>query len=198
VAPRLDARQCPGIQEGVAADGYREVVATVLTLHPDGVRDPPHARVVEQHGLDDRLKEVDEIVVPADVRELVRQHGFDLLGGEPGHGGRGKQQHGFQRTDHDRHLNPRRLQQPYVCAEPKPHREAIDGADPCLVGLECIVSNEPACLPPSTGKSNRTDADAGKPTRDQPREPRGGERLTNRTGRDATTGVCTVVRRYPD
>ena len=48
-----------------------ELVGDLLALDADAVRQPPHDRVVEQHGLDRVLQQVDEVVVAADVGELV-------------------------------------------------------------------------------------------------------------------------------
>jgi hypothetical protein len=130
--------------------------------------------MVEQHRLHNRLNEVDEVVVPADVRELVRQHRLDLLRGEAAHRCSREQQHRLQRPDDYRHLDPRGLEQLYGCAQPEPGRQSVDGTDPRLVRLERILTNEPACLPPPARESNRAEADADKPARNEPREPDGG------------------------
>ena len=65
---------------GIAAQADGEIVAAVLALGANPPRQPPDGRVIEQQRLDERLQQVDEIVVPADVRELVRQDRLELLG----------------------------------------------------------------------------------------------------------------------
>lgn len=64
---------------GVAGDAYGEVVAAVLTLDANLVGDPPYGRVIESEYLDDALEHVDEIVVAADVCQLMCEEGFQLL-----------------------------------------------------------------------------------------------------------------------
>ena len=75
----LDGGERAGVGDDVAAGSHREIVAAVFALLPDLPADPPDRRVVEEQGLDARLHEVDEIVVPANVRELVGEQELDLI-----------------------------------------------------------------------------------------------------------------------
>ena len=74
----LEIRKRARIRHRVAAQTHGEIVAAVLPLTADTVREPPHNGVVEEQGLEQGLQKIDEIVVPADVRELVRENGFHL------------------------------------------------------------------------------------------------------------------------
>ena len=71
------------IDQAIAADRDRQIVAAVLALGAHFGRHPPHGRVIEEQRLDDRLQQVDEIVVPPHVRELVRENRFELLRRQP-------------------------------------------------------------------------------------------------------------------
>ena len=62
----------------IAARGHSQVVAAVFAQDAQLVRNPPHGRMVEEQGFDDRLNQVHEIVVPPHVCELVRQDRFEL------------------------------------------------------------------------------------------------------------------------
>jgi hypothetical protein len=61
------------VVDRAAAGRDREVVAAVLPLDPHALRHPPHRRVVEEQRLCRGLDEVDEVVVAADVGQLVGQ-----------------------------------------------------------------------------------------------------------------------------
>ncbi len=95
----------------IAAQADREIVAAVLALDPDAVRQPPDGRMVEEQSLDERLQQIDHVVVAADVRELVREDCFELIRRHPGQGA--------ARNEHDRtqppndgwHFHHRGLQQ---------------------------------------------------------------------------------------
>ena len=78
-AQRLEIGQRAGVGDRIAAQADREIVAAVLALDADAARQPPHRGVIEEQRLDQRLQQVDEIVVAADVRELVREDRFELL-----------------------------------------------------------------------------------------------------------------------
>jgi hypothetical protein len=70
-----------GLGAGAVDD---EVVAAGFALEAHARGDVPGGRVEEEEGLRDRLKEVDEVVVAADVGELVGEDGAELVGGKAG------------------------------------------------------------------------------------------------------------------
>ena len=102
-AQLLEVGQRARVGVRIAAQADREIVAAVLALGANPPRQPPHRRVVEQQRLDQRLQQVDEIVVAADVRELVGEDRLELLRREPGQRARRQQHHRPQPADHRRH-----------------------------------------------------------------------------------------------
>jgi hypothetical protein len=95
------------ISDPIAAGLERQIVTAELALGPHLPRHPPDRGVVEEQGFDAGLQQVDEIVVPPDVRELVRQKGFELRGRQPGQGRRGQQHDGLEPSHHHRHRHER-------------------------------------------------------------------------------------------
>ncbi len=79
---RFEIGESLRIDERIAGDCYGDVVAAVFAFEADVVRDPPDCRVVEKRGFRDTLQDVDEVIVAADVGELVREQRFDVFGGE--------------------------------------------------------------------------------------------------------------------
>jgi len=63
---------------------HHQIVATELAFGTDAARYPPHGRMVEQQPFDHALRQVHQIIVAPNVRELVQQHGFDLCRGQSG------------------------------------------------------------------------------------------------------------------
>ena len=89
----------------IAAQAHREIVAAVLALDADPARQPPHRRVIEQQRLDERLQQVDEVVVTPDVRELVREDRLELVRRQAGQRARRQQDDRLQPADHRRHVD---------------------------------------------------------------------------------------------
>ena len=106
---RLQQRERAGIPQGVPAETHRNVVAAVLALDTQRVREPPHRGVVEEHRLQDRLDKVHQVIVSPHVRELVGQDCTELRGCEAGHQADRNEDHGSQPSDHHRHLRDGRL-----------------------------------------------------------------------------------------
>ncbi len=61
------------VVRGVAARLDRDFVAAVLAFRTHARGHPPDRRVIEQHRLGQRLQQVDEVVVAADVSQFVGQ-----------------------------------------------------------------------------------------------------------------------------
>ena len=91
------------VDQPIAAHVHGEIVAAVFALGADLRRHPPHRRVIEQQRLDHRLQQVDEIVVTADVRELVREDRLQLLGRQARERRRRQQHHRLHPADQRRH-----------------------------------------------------------------------------------------------
>ena len=105
LAQRLDGGQCAGVEHGVATGHDREIVAAVLALGADDPRHPPDRRMIEEQRLDGGLHEVHEVVVAADVRELVRDDGLDLLRREAAEHSARHEKRRLQPADDHRHLH---------------------------------------------------------------------------------------------
>src|SRR5438067_959223 len=82
-----------------SANGDGEIVAAVFALVANAIGNPPHRRVIEHQRLDERLHQIDEEVVAADVRELVRKNHLDLLGRETRERRGGEKNHRTQPAD---------------------------------------------------------------------------------------------------
>ena len=89
----FESGQRSDVQGDVAARRHGEIIAAVLALASNARADPPDRRMVEEHRLDGRLHEVDEVIVAADVCELVCQKKLDLLGRQRGEGADGEENH---------------------------------------------------------------------------------------------------------
>ena len=84
------------------AHADRHIVATVFPLAADFARHPPDGGMVEQQRLDNRLQEVDDVVVAPDVRQFVGEKRLDLRRREARQGRRRQQHHGLQPANENR------------------------------------------------------------------------------------------------
>jgi hypothetical protein len=57
----------------------RDIVRNLLALDTDAVREPPDHGVVEQDGFDQALRQVDQVIAAAHVRQFMRQQGLQQL-----------------------------------------------------------------------------------------------------------------------
>src|SRR5262249_47762234 len=83
VAHRLDFSERAGINQSVAADLNRDIVAAMFSLLAYLSRQAPDRRVIKKKYLDRRLQQVYQVIISADVRKFVRDDGFKLAGREP-------------------------------------------------------------------------------------------------------------------
>ena len=106
-AQLLERRQRAGVDHAIRADGNDDVVAAELTFNADAARQPPDRRVVEEQRLDRALEQVDQIVVPPNVRQLVRKDRVELRRREPRqHAGRNDNRR-TDPADERRHVDER-------------------------------------------------------------------------------------------
>jgi hypothetical protein len=110
-AKHLEIREGPCVDDGIAAEADGEIVAAVLALVSNAPRQPPHRRVIKEQRFDEGLQQVHEVVVAADVRELVRDDGFDLGGCQRDKRAGGNQHDWFHPAHDGRHVHERRLEQ---------------------------------------------------------------------------------------
>ena len=74
------------------------------------MRHPPHGGVVEEDRLDQRLGQIDEVVVPPNMGQLVGQDRLKLRGGHSSDDADREQDYRLEVARHDRHLHHSRLQ----------------------------------------------------------------------------------------
>ena len=86
----------------VAAQANRDVVTTVFAFGANPFRKPPYRRVVEEDRFDRALDDVDDVVMPPDVRELMRENGAELFGGKSEDQGNRQQHHRAQPPHNNR------------------------------------------------------------------------------------------------
>ena len=104
------------------------IVTAILALDTNPPRDHPHRRMIEQHGLGKRLKQIDEVVMPTDVRQLVGQNCVQLRGRQARHQIDRKQNHRPQPADHRRRFDQQRLDQSHRPTDPKSSRQNAPAA----------------------------------------------------------------------
>ena len=81
-APFFHGGESAGVAEMIAAGGDGDIVAAVLTFSTHALVQPPNRRMEKEKGLRDDLEKVHERVEAANVREFMRNDGFDLIFGE--------------------------------------------------------------------------------------------------------------------
>jgi hypothetical protein len=106
-----DPEERAGVCGRVAGDRHGDVVAAQLAFGVDVSRDPPDGWVVEEQRFNHGLGEVHEIVVAADMRQLVEEEGLEVRGGEAGEGARGHEHQGPEPADYGRRFDEGRDQQ---------------------------------------------------------------------------------------
>jgi hypothetical protein len=112
------------VNEPIATHFDREIVTAVFAFRAYLRRYPPRRRVIEQQRFDHRLQQVDQIVVPPHVRELVREDGLQLLVRQTGQGCRGKQDDRLQPAHQRRRGNRTRLEDADRSTQPQARRDA--------------------------------------------------------------------------
>ena len=107
--PRFELRERFRVRDGIATQRHRDVVAAMLALDTNPRREPPHRGMVEEQCLHDRLQQVDQIIVAADMRELVRENRLDLRRRQRGDRGDRQQNRRPQPADERRDVDARRF-----------------------------------------------------------------------------------------
>src|ERR1700684_539405 len=81
-AVRFQLRQSARISERISTDRYGHIVAAQLALGAYVPRHPPDRGMVEQQSFGGALQNVDQIIVPANVRQLMQQQRLQMLRGQ--------------------------------------------------------------------------------------------------------------------
>ena len=142
----------------------------MLALDADAVRDPPHCRMVEEQRLDDGLHQVDEEVVAADMRQLVREDHLHLFGGESGERGRGKKDDGTKPSDDGRHFDGSRFEKLHGPAKVERVREPARRALPFRRSVGRVAFRDRVSTQPSEKKAHGEQQNAHEPNEDDFRE----------------------------
>ena len=170
LAALLQMEQGAGVRHGVAERGHGDVVAETLALPAHDGRDPPDGGMVEQGGLDDPLDEVDEVVVPPHVGELVEQDALDLDGRQSRHQARGEHHDGTEHAPGGGNLQPVGKKQRDASAHAEPPGEDVE---PRLVparGGTGVASPTPQVQQRSQ-ETQAQDGDPQGPRADEDRQP---------------------------
>ncbi len=168
----LEIREGLRVRIGIAAETDRQVVAAVFALDPDGTRQPPYGRVIEQQRFDERLDQVDEVVVAPHVREFVGEDRFDLGRRQSGERAHGQQHDGLEPADHGRHLDARGFEQPYRPRDPQPARQPPSGGFERGIRRRDALRLHPLHPDPPGREPQRQRKHSDDPPRDEERQPR--------------------------
>ena len=112
--------------------------------------------------------------MPPDVRQLVRDHGLQLLRRQPAQHRRRHQQDGLEPSHHHGHRHARGLEQRNGARQLEPGRESRQHVLPAAGQRARAVSHQAPRLPPAARKPDRADEHAEAPGQDQPGQPAGG------------------------
>ncbi len=160
--------RCPGVMQAVLADVDHQIVAAVFALGADLARYPPDGRVIEQERFDGRLNQVDQVIVPANVGQLVRQNRFELLWREAGQRAGRQQDHRFEMPDDRGDVHADRLHEPDSPTDAEPRGQ------PLQLGYQLITDRlraggaEEANRQSAAQLSQGQQHGAGEPERHQP------------------------------
>ena len=128
------AASASGIIERAAASQRRRVVAAVLPLDADAIRDPGDGRMIEEHRLHDVLHEVDQVIMSANMNQFVGENGLELGGAQSGDQSGRHEHHGLEPADHHRDCGRRREHEPHRIRNAQPRFEPIKPLEPERVG----------------------------------------------------------------
>jgi len=105
-APFLHGGEGARVAEVIAAGGDSNVVAAVFTFDAHALVQPPNRRMEKEKRFHDDLEKINEGIEAANVREFVRDDGFDLIFGEAGERSNGKKYDGTEPADDCRRVQP--------------------------------------------------------------------------------------------
>src|ERR1041384_491069 len=167
-AEAFESCECTSISQYVAARRDSSVIAAMLALLSRLRRNPPNRGMIEKQGLDAGLHEIDEIIVPANVSELVGEQRFPLCSAESSERARGQKDHRPQPTDDRRYFYQCRLAQANRPRNAKPMREPGKLFLPMLDGCAGFSSLKPLNHNQSARESQRQEEHSCKPQREEP------------------------------
>src|SRR6185312_13400 len=104
-AARFEIRESEHVDKRIAGEGDGNIVAAVFTFPADVARNPPDGGMVEQRGLDDALQDVDEVIVPPDMGQFMREQRFEVLGWYAGKCAYRDEHNRTEPSDHNRSLD---------------------------------------------------------------------------------------------
>ena len=123
---RFQLGQGAGVSEDVARRGHGQIVAAMLAFDADLAGEPPYGGMVEEQTLGDALQQVDQVIVTADMRQLVRQQRLHVIWRKAGEQAERRQDDGTEPSDHRERFHAVRYQEPYRPADAHPFDEALE------------------------------------------------------------------------
>jgi len=191
-ARRFQFRQRAGIGEDVPADGDRHVVATELAFAANVAGYPPDPGMVEQQRLDRALQHVDQIVVAADVRQLVNEKSFHLFRRQSRERAHRHQHHRTKPAHYRRRLHQRRYQQPDRAGDANPRGEPVESVLPFAgAGRTSLERSRSATIQPPISRIQNAIAPKSQIATTQGRNGAGTARYTA-VGKDTGALLMTV------
>ncbi len=144
----------------------------MLPLAANLLGSPPDRGVIKQERLQHILQQIDEIIVPPDMGQLMGQHGFELRLAQTGQQG-GRHEHDRPGpANHHRHARRGGPQQPHGRRDADALLEARKTCAPHVVFLMLPLSPQSPDHPPPDCEAHGKEDDADDPQTDQPVKPR--------------------------
>jgi hypothetical protein len=158
-----------GVGQDIARDRDREIVAAVFAFRADLRGDPPDGRVIEEHRLHHALQQVNQIVVAANVRELMRQQRLHVLRRQAAERSHRREDDRPQPSEHRGNVDMRGGHEAHRARHAHALHEALAGRLPLRGRGPHAGESQPRGGDPSAGEAQRQHRDAHEPYDHQPR-----------------------------
>ncbi len=169
-AIRFQLRQRTRIRERITADRDGHIVAAQFALGANVPRYPPDRGVIKQQGFGNALQNVDQIIVPPDMRQLMQQQRLQMLRRKTAERSDRHQHHGTQPADHGRHLHQRGDQQSNRTIEANARAEFSESLLPFRRRTPDQHRPHAYGNYPATGQTDPEHGRPGHPDNDHPRQ----------------------------
>ena len=143
----------------------------MLALLADARRDPPHGRVKEQQRLGNGLSDVDRVIPPADMGQLVSDQRLDLMRRQAGQSRDRQEDDRAHRADHARRVDERGFDDAKADVEAKLSRQTLTRRLPRRQRLFERGKTQPAYSERRASESRQEKHDAAQPRPHDDREP---------------------------
>src|SRR3569833_372141 len=163
----FETREGEHVNKRIAGDGNRNIVAAVFALQTDVARNPPDGGMGEERRFSEALQDVEQVIVPPDVSQFMREQSFHVLARHSGERADRDENDRPEPSDHDRTLDQRGDQKVHGTSDPDPGPEAMQNLLP--------FGRRGTNLAESHAASRNPGQEQAKPENDGAREPRANE-----------------------